>query len=282
MHEARYISHAEVIGPRVGAKVGPRVGVAVGIGTDELAAGGMAGVARDATSGIYCPATAAQWTQTLGVAGIASGNPSVLYLLQEASGNIADSIGTFTGTATGTGFTYSNVEAGWSRVGVGMTDAATGQWLNTSASLPDPATTSMLMLTYANVTNTPAAARLVTRMAGTTTIRAQITTTPRAQIIAGANTATGTTSDPHGAVRPWVLKHNVTASAQALYTDQEKVVPTFAALSGKQILLGGSAAVAAATTHYLYSAVFFAAAAELTDAQVKKLLQTLGWTPAWT
>ena len=241
----------------------------------------MSGVTKDATSGIYTPATLAEWTTTMAAAGISSGNPSLLWLLQEASGSVADSIGTFTGTAGGTGATYANAVTGWSRKGVGTTgDNQTAFWNNNSASLPSLATQSQLALVYAIVTSAPAANRDLFHMANTTVIAGGITSANHPRIAAGATTAIGT-SDAHGVVKPWVLKHDHTNSAQVLYTDTEKLPVTFTALSGQVFRVGGGAATAPAAV-WLYACSFFLGAAELTDAQVKKLLQTLGWTVAWT
>lgn len=266
------------LGSRVGSR-GSLYGSVVGSSGDDEGVS-MQGVTKDATSGIYCPATLAEWNQTMAAAGIGSGSPSVLWLCQEASGNLADSIGSFTGTAGGAGNLYQQAVTGWSRVAVGAAEAATANWTNSAAGLPDPSAASLLGLVYAAITATPTAVRGVSRMATTTTIEARVTTTPAARVVAGANTATGSSTLGTG-VRPWVTKHNVTGSSQALYTDQDKVIPTFTALSGKQILLGNGG-VTPPTIRYLYAVWFFNAAAELTDAQIKTLLQTLGWAPLWT
>lgn len=234
----------------------------------------MAGVTRDATSGIYCPANAAEWSTVMAAAGISSGGPSLLYLLQEASSNVADSIGAFTGTVTAA--SYQQPVTGWSRKAITGIDGGAGLIDNLSASLPDPSTTSMLMLSYAIVSAAPAAIRNVQSLATTNLATSRVNTTPCAQGVSGASVVTGT-SNPTGAVRPWVLEYDKTNSAVTVYTDQEKLSPTFTAASGQRHRLhldfaGG----------FLYHVAFFGPAAELTDAQVKTLLQTLGWAIPWS
>src|SRR5262249_36976404 len=66
---------------------------------------------KDATSDRFVPQSAAEWTSLLSGSGIAS--PDLLWLCQESSGNLADSIGSYTGTTTGSP-TYRNSVTGWS------------------------------------------------------------------------------------------------------------------------------------------------------------------------
>lgn len=265
-----------MIGPRVGAKVGPRVGPAVGAAADELSA---SAIARDATSNIYVPANVSEWTALMALAGLSTGNPSAVYGFQDASGNPADSVGTFTLTASGTGLSYQNAVTGWSRKAINTTSAGTGALTSTAAGLPDPATTSVLILSYVNVSSSVLAGihgygAVATRQA------MEATVTPRIQAVSGANTAVGTVS-PINAVRPLVTRYNFTASTAMGASDQEKLVPTFTSTTTKNLVYGNFGRACAAA-QYLYSAVFFGAAAELTDAQVKTLLTTLGWSIPWT
>lgn len=242
----------------------------------------LAGVAKDA-SGIFCPANAAQWASILAVAGIGSGNPSLLWLLQEASGNAADSIGSFTGTASGT-LTYQSSSTGWSRKGIKTSAGVAGTIANTAAGLPDVSTTSIMSLIYADLPGALGTTRTLKQL-GTTfgnDITMQINNTPRLISIAGANSVTGT-SNPGSAVRPLVLRSDRTNSRINGYSDQEKMTPAGLGGTGKNVLLGGdnTQTFFPDAVNYLYCAVFTGAAAELTDAQVKTLLQTLGWSIAW-
>lgn len=246
-----------------------------------ISRGGMAGVTKDATSGIFVPASSVEWTTTMAAAGIGSGGPSALWLLQEASGNVADSIGSFTGTASGTGLSYQQSVAGWSRKGVGLTDAGSGKFTNTAAGLPSLATQSQLIIAYGIMT-AASGQRNVVSAGGATQGHADIGATATFHPVAHvASASAGGSTDAHNRVLPWVFKHNVTGSAQAVYTDTEKVVPAFNALAGQGLTIG-AAGNAAPTGTLLYLVSFFLGAAELTDAQVKTLLTTLGWTISWT
>jgi hypothetical protein len=74
---------------------------------------------------------------------------------------------------------------------------------------------------------------------------------------------------------------NRTTVISAVLTDAEKLSDGMGSIAGKSISCGSTGSGDAATS-YLYRADFFAAAAELSFASLKVLLQTLGWTIAWT
>ncbi len=239
------------------------------------------GVTRDATSSIYCPATAAEWTSFLAVAGDAAGGPSALYLCQEASGNLADSIGSFTLTASGTGITYAQTVSGWSRKGVAFNDGGSGAFTSTDAGLPDLSTESFAALWYWTAT-TPGANRMLTGMGVTTTLSALVQTTAVGRCVSGANVATGVVNEA-GLVRPWLLVHNKTGSSDVLYTDAEKVTPTFSTLTtGKTIGFGQFGGTVHAPGSLLYGVLFRGAAAERTSAKWKALLTTAGFSPLFS
>lgn len=256
-------------------QIGPHMGATIG---QFGAANPMASVTRDATSGIYCPATSSEWTTTLSAAGDAVGGPSALYLCQEASGNLADSIGTFTLTASGTGLTYAQAVSGWARKGVSSNDGGTGVFTSTDAGLPDLSATSFAALAYFSAT-TPAANRTFAGMGTTTTTLGLVQSTGVGRCLSGANSSVGA-QVATGQVRPWVLMHNKTASADQLYNDMEKITPTFSATTtGKQFQFGSAAH---APGSLVYLALFFGAAAERTSTQWKTLLTTLSWSPAFS
>lgn len=268
-----------MMGSRVGPTAGSQVGSSVGsVGDDEGQVSGIPGVSRDATSLIYAPASSAEWTAFMSSIGLATGNPSFLWLCQDASGNLADQIG---GTALvpANAPTYSNAVPGWTRVAVGTVDATANQkFQSTAAALPDLSVTAALLLAYVGFASSPAAIRGVLGMGTTMSDARHDTVHPR--LVSGANSATGVQTLGTQA-RPWVNKADVPGGANVLYTDQEKVVPAVGALTGKSIQLGSTGAVPA-SAFYLYAALFTGAAAQLTDAQVKTLLQGLGWTIPWT
>lgn len=83
----------------------------------------------DATSGKGIPATSTEWSNVFTSAGL-SGSVSHLWLSQEASGNLADTVGTRTLTATGTLAYLQNV-TGWTLKGVKFDDGVAEYVANT-------------------------------------------------------------------------------------------------------------------------------------------------------
>jgi hypothetical protein len=259
-------------------RIGPVVGLSgLRIGLGEVsAANPMAGVTQDATSLKYVPANAAEWAQTMEAAGIASGNPFALWLLQEASGSPADSIGAFTLSVNS--FNYQNAVAGWTRKSMDAGDIGSEFYLATgSAALPQLDIESCTVLMYAAITATPAGDRSVV-LAGD--FRANVTSSNVPKANNGTTTATGAQSVTT-AVRPWVIRHNVAASTQAVFTDLEKVIPVFGASSTSKRIFFGGAIERNPDIKILYACAFRGAAAEMTDTQLRTLLQTLGWTIGW-
>lgn len=250
-------------------------------------AASLAGVTRDATSGIYCPANATEWASVLAVAGITSGGPSALWLMQEASGNPADFIGSFTLTASGT-LLYQQAVTGWTRKGIQTTAGVGGIMQSAAAGLPDIATQSCLLLGYVGCAAIVGTTRTLMQMG---TIFAACAT---AQLAVGApnrraryeldpNTTTGA-DDASTAVRPYAIKVDRTGSVGALYTDLEKLAPALAANpAGKTVLFGGDNAQTnfPDICQYVYGAALFLGAAEISDANMRLLYQTLGWTVSW-
>lgn len=239
----------------------------------------LAGVARDPTSGVYCPENPTQWAAVLTAAGIASGGPSSTWLCQEGSGNLADSIGTVTLTQSGAGHLYGQAVSGWSRLAVKTVDGTAGQkWIN-STTAPNPNTTDTLELGYFSFPGVaPAAVRDVLAVAAAADIR--FSTTGKVRAVFGATADLPTSS--LGLVQPVVMQVDNTGSVSLAATDRDKLVGTYALpASGTVLALGGHTA-SASGTGCLYLAQFSGAAARLTAAQIKTLLQTLGWTVLWT
>lgn len=261
------------VGPH-GVRVGPRLG-----SSNDGVSDPMAGVSRDATSLIYCPASSAEWLTTLAAAGLSSAfAPSSLYLLQEAAGNPADSIAARTLTRTGV-VTYQDPTTGWSRLGIAWADGGNATLLNADASLPDVSTTSHMLLAYVDMpTAAPGVARAFGGV-GTTMTAARISTTPRVQVVAGA-TANGI-ANPVNAARPLLIQVNRTAGTATVSTDQEEVsTVNLTGVTGQRIGWGGVGVLTPNMT-LMYLASFEGAAAEMSTAQKRALLQRLGYTVAF-
>ena len=275
-----------MIGARVGVTIGSRIGVAVGVSSDPLAppaggGGGIPGVTRDATNLNYYPANATEWTALMSAAGLATGNPSSVWPAQEPSGALADSIGAISLAVTGAAFAYQAAITGATRKGVKGTDGAVNSALLNNTTAPNPAATSTLQLAYLDVPAAPAAVRgIMSSTASGGLFRWNITGTMR--IVSGATTD-GAVSV--ASTRGWfAVRSNITASTVTVFSPAEKVVGTYALPgAGAFTNVGGAngAASPAAAIGYAYVCQFTGAAAELSDAQLKTLMQTLGGVVLW-
>jgi hypothetical protein len=204
--------------------------------------------------------------------------PDALWLFQDASGNAADAIGSFTLTASGTGLAYQQAVTGWTRKAITFTDNGTGQFKSISASLPDLSTTSMFTVVIGNVTATPAAQRNIITQ-GTTRTALNVNITPRVIVSSSANTVVGTLS-PTGSMKPWGLRENHTAASTTGFTDAEKLIPTHGAVTGKTVTVGANSSNSPAMS-VVYGWEWHGANAEISDANYKSLLQAMGETITW-
>jgi hypothetical protein len=96
-------------------------------------------VTVDSSSGRPVPATSIEWSNLLEGTGLPT--PSSLWLMQETSGNVADSIGTRTGTAS-SGMTYQVSASGWTRKGIQVTTDGSPDTIT----IPTPAVDEYSML----------------------------------------------------------------------------------------------------------------------------------------
>jgi PKD repeat protein len=116
---------------------------------DDVQHDATAVVGRDGPSNWYVPQTAAQFT-ALGLAA-----PDWLYLCQEASGDLAPTIGAISLVAAGTGHLYQQSVTGWTRKFVGLDGATSGQaWRTTNAALDVGTNESFAMVVYASHAST--------------------------------------------------------------------------------------------------------------------------------
>lgn len=233
---------------------------------------------QDATSGIYCPSSAAEW-QALGLTA-----PSSLWLCQEASGNAADTIGSVTLTASGSP-TYQQTITGWSRKGFGATQVANQKFSAAAGAGPNPSSTSCMMLVYFEATSTPAGIREVFTIANTSTteMSCRINSTPLMRVTCKNVTANGVSNPTSTGLQPGVLVYDRTNSTATLFTGQEKISGTFSASvtdSAKGFFAASSGT--SFLGHIAFGAEWSGASAELTSTQVKAILTTLGWSISWS
>jgi hypothetical protein len=107
----------------------------------------VAGVTLDALLGWHAPATAAEWTLTMAASGL-SGNPTVAWNFQDASGSPTDFMGGGVVLGVNAAPTYQSPSSGATRVGIRFTEATAGQRMFNNSGAPNPGTTSTLVGAY--------------------------------------------------------------------------------------------------------------------------------------
>ena len=242
----------------------------------------ISGVTRDATSGWYVPASATEWGYLLEGTGIA--NPGNLWLSQESSGSLADSIGSAS-LAPSTNPLYQQTVSGWSRKAVGANDGNGGQGFITG-SVGDIGTTSGLLLSFVAITQTPAGERSVLGLGASVSHRyAAVTTSPvyKATGLGGSGSATGT-QNPGTGVHIVALQVDRTHSKTTTFTDQGDVLtPTWTdPWLSSDLLVVGDASVGSAPSRYLYSVFWSGTGAEMSETQVSTLMTRLKSGPGLT
>lgn len=260
-----------------GLRSGLRSGIRSGLNPDEVV-GGLAGVTRDSTSLVYSPADAGEWTILMAAAALATGNPASAWPFQQASGNAVDGISGINLTPANWSL-YQQAVPGWTRLCVrGIDSTANSSFTNTTTA-PNASLTSTLLLAYCDIPAAPGAIRDVLCMGNNTDVR--YNTNGKLRLVAGASA--DLVSVAASTVQPVVLRVNLTASTITVFTLQEKFLGTFAAPQNTIRVSFGGIFSPVPAIGYLYGAQFTGAAAELSDAQVKTLLQALGWTiTAWS
>lgn len=233
------------------------------------------GVTRDATNLNYYPANAAEATLFMAAAGLAGLLPSSIWPMQEASGSFVDTISGVNLTSTFT--LYQQTMPGATRKCARGVDGTVGSKAINSTTAPNPSLESTLMIAHLDIPVAPAAVRDVMMVASNADLRYNATGKLRLVTSASADLV----SVP-GASQRWVaLQINISDGTSKVFTGQEKftgayVLPT----SGTIVALGGQTA-AIAGIGYSYAMRLRSSAAELTDAEVKILLQTFGETVLW-
>jgi hypothetical protein len=244
--------------------------------------GSAVAVTVDPASGWLMPANAAEWSTLLSGTGIAA--PSHLYLAQDSSGNLADSIGTAPMTVAGSGLTYQDSVSGWSRKGVKWTDDLSTYFCNGVSTN----NTSAALLVVASIDATPTASRSAWYQAADVLFPAA----PQFRVD-DANAAYGA-ANPVGGVHAYLLRNSQVLRLTSMTSDQEVITPAWANVSNQTCI--GGVLFPSPAMHLLYAAQWVGASADLTQGQANALIglmtnghsappvtvdQTSGWyTPA--
>lgn len=269
-----------IFGLQVGAQFGPRYGI-----PSPFASGGPTW-SVDGTSGKGVPLTQADWNAVFSVAGVAAKTVNQCHGLQDASGNPVATVGTNYTAYGGLAYQQAVTGGGWSRLCI-HNDVASAKGFGLAAGTgPNAATQSVLYIVYHQCTSAAGATRTVSAgsNAGTNDLKLQIVQTTGLLRVRCASVVVDGASDHAVGVRPYVLVYNRTAGTVKGYSDLEKVTGTYSAAVTD---VGGKGFPANATIvgdrgDYLWCAAFAGAAAEWSDADVKAVLQTLGWTIPWS
>lgn len=233
---------------------------------------GSASWSVDATSGYGVPNDLAEWTSL--TAGVGMNPPGYLWLCQEAAGNLADSIGAATLTATNSP-AYQQAIGGWTRRAVSGTGDGVGDEYF-QGTLPNINANSVLFLGYVN-TESGASRDFITW--GQIDIRSGVA---QWTLRHGAN-VTNMVNNHVGSIHPILVAHNRTAGTIKIYTDLEKYSGTYdATAAGTAFILYGQANGLTNVYEHLIAGAWTGADAEINDATAKALLQALGWTIPWT
>lgn len=235
-------------------------------------------VTKDATLGWYLPANNTELASLVTRKGLAAAiTGSSLWNLQEASGSFADSVGSAALAVTGSPG-YQQTKAGVSRFVVTSTDASTVK-LNTTAT-PNTNASSLLFIGVGYFPSAPAASRNIVSMGSSATQNAVLLSTGKLRAVSSTNNTSGANVVTDGTIRPIALKYDHTNSTLTLYSDAEKLSPTFLAASGASFSLFSTGTAGA--EGWAWGLLLAGAAAEITDAQLKAMFQAMGPTITWT
>lgn len=245
-------------------------------------------VTRDAAGAFRAPASLTEWQSfnaywvAVGLANFPNLTPDSLYLCQESSGNLADSIGSVTLTANGSP-TYQQTVSNCTRNGIGFSGAANQRCTAASGSGPNPATTSTMWLWRLDITSAPGSTVNVLLVSdGAINYRLLLTTTPKFQSAINGATNNGT-SDPRTGFTMWAdIQYDKTNLKSTCHTSQEKITNTFSSgvVDGRKGLGGATSW----TGHAVYGVRFDGSKGEMSDAQIKALHTALndGVAPPWS
>ena len=237
-------------------------------------------VTKDATSGTWFPASAAEWTSLLSGTGLA--NPTNLWLSQEPAGNLADSIGTQPLTA-GSVLGYAEAIPGLSRLGYRIGTGAT-QAFSSSAGPIGTGADSQMVLAFVAAYGAQGVDRDIIGIQGGSGYRgAQFSAADKVKYTVndGSAAATGTAT-PGTSFHPLILQIDRTNAVNRVVTDQEFVTQTpntTPANVAANFFVGCAIAPGGALARVAYKAGWHGAGAELTTTQISVLLNRLASGP---
>lgn len=237
-----------------------------------LSSAGVVTVSQDGADSVYVPLSSADFTK-LGLT-----VPDSLWLAQEASGNLSDSIGAVTLTANATP-TYQQSVTNWTRKGVGMTQAS-AQRFTVGSGTYNPFTSSSAILVYFRSISA-AGVRFVWTLGSPSgnTLYMRLNGGGQLGINCIAQITNGTYNFHEDVVHPALFVYNRTAGTVKIYTDEEQITGTY----GSGVTDGNKGIGTSSGTSFngyaLWACQWYGAGAEAVD--TKTVLSTLGWSLAY-
>lgn len=233
----------------------------------------------DTLSGKATPQNAGEWSDFIAARGLSVAVPDGLWLMQDVSDSLADSIGSVD-LAPGGAPLYRQSVSGWSRQSVKTVEGSGAGFLNaTTASLPDVSTTSMTLLMFYATETTPLATRAISISGSSLPPNYGILTigpSNRMTLTVGSNSATG--SIDHGSdVIPVIVKLDTRSSVQQVITNRETITPTYTPLLSSRGIFLGTGVGASPSGRWLYMAAWYGSKAEFSAVDAGALLTALGW-----
>jgi hypothetical protein len=234
---------------------------------------------------IKVPTTATHFTRLVVAA------PLSVWGFQESSGNLLDTIGTgFTLTSAGSP-NHTQGIADWIRFGVLYDNSSTDGHGAAAGVGPDPSTTSVMWMFFADVATSGAGQVRTIMSQGGAAAGSQLTLQSRDTAgsvnIRGklmAATVDGVDDvKPGVSIVPYIVQYDRTNSKALVYSLTEKLTLTYdAGVTDGSKGVGGNGIVTTVGLIATWGCVWTGADAEITTAQVKTLLQAFGYAPTWT
>ena len=240
--------------------------------------GGMSGVTKDAASGFYLPATLTEWSSALTVANVSRGAPSHLWIPGSvSSGAIPDVIGGKSLAPSGSPL-YQQPVSGWSSTCVKANGTAANQFFN-NATMEQTLTSSVLACAVVTFNQSAINRQQLFHGAADGNSFEAPAGTAKMRLRNGGGSANSTLDHAGSAVRLYWLRHDITNLINTLTSTIEKLSITYATITGTTFQLQvGISTDTAASTAFIHVTEWVGAAAEWTDAELKAVSQTLGWT----
>lgn len=237
----------------------------------------------DATSGLGTPLTEAEVEAMLASANVVAPNVTSLWKFgTPASGNIADTIGAVTLTASGT-LAYQQTVAGWTLKSA-KTSAGVAGLMENAAGVANVNANVYTLFLLAKTSTVATETRSLCRMGENFDGDACLELSLAQRLLVGpggtpVRYTSGAANDPTGAVRWFVIR--VGASSIDGFTSQEKIISGAKACSGTKLSFGGdnTQTYFPNTTDYMLA---FITPVALTNTEIKASLSALGETPVFT